>query len=60
MTLNDLKVNEQITELHRASSRLDYLMREGKEFELFLELRAIEKAAETAMYRLNDLKRGVK
>jgi DNA-binding sugar fermentation-stimulating protein len=60
MTINDIAVNEQVREVHRASSRLDYLMREGKEFELFLELRAIEQAAETAMYRLNDLKRGIK
>jgi DNA-binding sugar fermentation-stimulating protein len=60
VTINDIAVNEQVREVHRASSRLDYLMREGKEFELFLELRAIEQAAETAMYRLNDLKRGIK
>jgi hypothetical protein len=56
MTLNDLEVNEQVRELHRAASRLDYLAREGQEGELFRELSIIENAARKAQWRLNDLK----
>ena len=56
MTLNDLQLNEYIRELHRSSSRLDYLSREGKEGELFIELSNAERAANLAQNRLNHLK----
>lgn len=48
MTINDLDLNEAIRELHRASSRLDYLSREGNELELFFEISNAEYAAERA------------
>jgi hypothetical protein len=56
MTINDLQLNEYVRELHRASSRLDYLTREGKEGELFIELSNAERAANLAQNRLNHLK----
>jgi hypothetical protein len=56
-TINNLPLNEQIREIHRASSRLDYLTREGKEHPLFLELLRIHRASEDAMNVLNELQR---
>ena len=54
MTINNLPLNEQVREVHRAASRLDYLMREGKEHQLFLELLTIHRASEDAMQVLNN------
>ena len=45
MTLNDLRLNEQTREIHRASSRLDYLTREGKKKELSKEFLKLASAA---------------
>jgi len=55
MTINNLKLNESIREIHRAASRLDHLVREGKEHQLFLELYRIHKAAQDGQWELQDM-----
>jgi hypothetical protein len=55
-TINDLELNEHIREIHRASSRLDYLAREGNELELFFEIYNVEYAVDRARKRLRGLR----
>jgi hypothetical protein len=54
-TINNLKLNQAIREIHRAASRLDNLQREGREHELFLELYRIHMAAQNGQWELNDI-----
>jgi hypothetical protein len=54
-TINNVRLNELVREIHRAASRLDYLMREGQEHELFLELYRIHNASEDAQWVINDI-----
>ncbi len=59
MTLkNDLQASECVGEIHRASSRLDYLMREGKWNQIVTEAAMIEDAARKLGWRALDIKEG--
>jgi hypothetical protein len=53
---NDVKLAGFIQEIHRLDSRLDYLMREGSNDDLFRQIYLLEKVCEDTLYRLNDLK----
>jgi len=55
MTLNDLPLNQQTREIHRASSRLDYLTREGKRKELSKEFLNLATAAVKGWVRVHVL-----
>jgi hypothetical protein len=54
-TINNLKLNQAISEIHRAASRLDYLQREGQEHQLFLELYRIHMASQDGQWELQDI-----
>lgn len=56
MTINDPDVNAGCLRIRGLSRRLELLMREGREKELFLALADIEFAANKVQYKLNDLR----
>ena len=56
MNLNDIDLNVLIVALHREAERLNLLMRDGKERDLFIALSDIEFASRQAQQRLNDLR----
>ena len=53
--LNDYLLSTDIQQIHKLNGHLDKLMAEGKNHALFLQLRLIQKVADSAMDRLNKL-----
>lgn len=53
--MNDLKVNEYCSRIKALSRKLDELQAKGPEMELFMTLSNIQRAAEEAQWRMNDL-----
>ena len=56
MNLNDLELEQYRRWLASAHSKLDYLTREGKLDDLWIEYHRISNAAEKAKERLNEMK----
>ena len=55
--LNDHILSSDIQQIHRLNSELDHLMAEGNNDSLFVRLRLMQKVADSAMDRLNTLKK---
>lgn len=54
--MNDIEVNECCLKIHQLARQLGELQAQNKELKLLITLSDIQKAAEKAQYRLNDLK----
>lgn len=53
--MNDLQVSEFCSRIKTLSRKLDELQAKGPEMELFMALSNIQRAAEQAQWRMNDL-----
>lgn len=56
--MNDREVGEQCSKIKALARKLDELQAKGPEMDLFMALSDIQRAAEKAQWRLNDLMYG--
>jgi len=55
-TLNDLFLNERCTLIRKLAEELPKLMRDGRDFDLYIALSNIDRLSKEAQYHMNDIR----